>query len=92
MSQSCQAVIGYLIPRRSCRNLPDTQCSRCKTQLCFEHARIEKGGTLCPACSLPEALEGQNLNDEVYFSESDLLTFAEAFRRQKGQQGWVEFT
>lgn len=90
---NCQAIVGFLVPRRSCRNLADSQCSKCRTAICFEHARIEAAGTLCLACALPQQLQGFQLADEVYFSEEDLLDFAEKYRKQAQSQGdWIDFT
>lgn len=93
MSDTCQAIVGFLVPRRSCRNVADTSCVKCKTRICHVHARIEKGGSHCPACALPSALQGFRLEEDVYFSEEDLLNFAETYRKQAKNRGdWVDFT
>lgn len=93
MSQTCQAIVGYLVPRRSCQNLPDTRCIQCQAAICHEHARIDKAGVLCVACALPGPLKGFELSKEVWFTPEDLASFSEAWRQQKGARGgWVDFT
>jgi len=93
MSKTCQAIVGFLVPRRSCRNLPETHCSKCKAAICYEHTHIHTAGTLCLACGLPKPLDQFKLDSEIYFSEADLLNFAETYRKQVQAQGdWVDFT
>jgi hypothetical protein len=93
MSEYCQAIVGYLVPRRSCRNLPDARCIKCQASICHDHARINQAGVLCTACALPESLKGFELKNEVWFTPEDLSSFSEAWRKQKGAQGgWVDFT
>jgi hypothetical protein len=93
MSKHCQAIVGYLVPRRSCQNLPDTRCSQCQTEICHSHSKIDISGVLCTACALPAALKGFELKNEIWFSPEDLATFSETWRRQKSAKGgWVDFT
>lgn len=93
MSDSCQAIVGFLVPRRSCRNLADTQCRKCQTPICHAHTKIQTGGSHCTTCALPETLQGFRLDEDVYFSEDDLLTFADKYRKQAKNRGdWVDFT
>lgn len=93
MSDTCQAIIGFLVPRRSCRNLAETHCNKCKTAICYEHTQVETAGTLCLACALPTPLSQFKLEDDVYFSEDDLLNFAETHRKQAKARGdWIDFT
>lgn len=93
MHETCQAIVGFLVPRRSCRNLADTQCKRCGVAICYEHARVETAGTLCTACARPQPLGQFKLEEEVYFSEDDLLDFANTYRKQAKARGdWIDFT
>ena len=95
MANTCQAIVGYLIPRRSCKNLPDSTCSRCRVEICHQHSIISAttGQITCMACNLPTELNAANLQNEVYFTEEDLHSFAEAYQQQKGKKGaWVDFT
>ena len=93
MQKNCQAIVGFLVPRRSCRNPADTQCENCKTAICYSHAEIATAGALCPVCARPKELREFNLEQELYFNEDDLLNFAEQYRKQSRDQGdWVDFT
>jgi len=93
MEKNCQAIIGFLVPRRSCRNAAETHCAKCKTEICYIHAQIETSGVLCPACARPKELQQFNLAQDIYFNEDDLIDFAEQYRKQSKAQGdWVDFT
>ncbi|PIQ23844.1 hypothetical protein COW36_13480 [bacterium (Candidatus Blackallbacteria) CG17_big_fil_post_rev_8_21_14_2_50_48_46] len=93
MSENCQAVIGFLIPRQACKNLAETHCENCKIPICAKHTQIDSSGALCPVCALPYDLKHFKLNEQIRFSAEDLEQFSEAWRKQKGQQGgWVDFT
>lgn len=92
MSQ-CQAIIGFLIPRRSCEQKADTQCAKCQTPICHAHGQIESAGVLCPVCHQAPELQAFELKDDIYFDESDLLAFAEQHQQQARAQGsWIDFT
>lgn len=91
--QKCEAIVGFLVPRRSCERGADTHCVKCKTAICHVHAHIETAGVLCPACHRAPALQRFELKDDIYFSEQDLLDFAAQHQHQARAQGsWIDFT
>lgn len=91
--KKCDAIVGFLVPRRSCERGADTVCAKCKTPICHVHAHIETAGALCPACYRAPALQNFKLAEDVYFSEQDLLDFAEQHQHQARAQGsWIDFT
>lgn len=93
MAEQCQAVIGYLVPRRSCTQPSVGSCSKCRTPICQEHGTIDSSGMLCPVCTHPDLWQGIDLSAQPFFNEADLQVFAEAYRTQKGQRDpWIEFT
>lgn len=49
MSQQCDMMIGYLIPRR-CDQRARSTCIRCGKHICDEHAVVSPEGILCEAC------------------------------------------
>ena len=90
---TCQAIIGFLVPRRSCERSVDTQCVKCKSPICHIHSHIETAGTLCPSCHQAPSLQKFDLSKDIYFDEKDLLQFAEQHRKQAKAQGtWIDFT
>ena len=93
MSNKCEALVGYLLPRKSCENPSETKCSKCTVPICYQHAEIDAAGTLCPACMLPSSMRPSKKSTDLHLSEADLKSFAEAYRQQKSEHGgWIEFT
>lgn len=91
MSEKCQAIVGYLLPRKSCTLAPTTTCSKCRVAICHRHAEITPSGTVCSSCLLPNNMKPKAT--ELEFTEEDLLAFAEAYRQEKNASGgWIEFT
>lgn len=79
MADSCEMIIGYLVPHR-CENPALGHCTKCGRGYCEEHIQVTAQGLVCLACS-------QGLDQPIAlpltarsFTSEDIAVFSAASR------------
>lgn len=89
MSEKCEAIIGFLVPRTGCNNLADTKCTKCNRKICHEHSIIKPSGVYCTSCGAPDKIV-QKLDRDIYFTNEDIDNFASLDKEDSDV--WLDFT